>query len=221
MARLKQVNQVRRRRSAAAVQATTLREPRQLEGNYTSNRGGYAIYDGRVFLDTIRQPRPLVEAVRDAYSRRGHAHLSCTCAPTLATFQNDDYNAWSIKYFQDHSQPCPKHVDEAAVAHLRVATILVAAHQTRTCFERMYGQLLHLPHQDLLRIRVRNVRVGARAGFADPARTLTRGAAPTTLPGEVIEPHATMENSLVSRAALRAGPAGPHECAGQQGRSTG
>jgi hypothetical protein len=37
----------------------------------------------------------------------------------------------------------------------------------------------------------------------------------------MIEPQATLEHVRVGRAALRAGPAGPHECAGQSGRSTG
>ena len=79
------------------------------------------------------------------------------------------------------------------------------AHLTRTCPERTYGHLLQLPLQDLL--RTRDGRVGAGGGPADPARTSTEGATPTTPPGEVIEPHATTEHSRVSRAAPRAGPA--------------
>ncbi len=92
-----------------------------------------------------------------------------------------------------------------AVAHQGVATILVAAHLTRTSPEMMYGQLLQLPHQDLL--RTRDISVGAGGGSADPAKTLTRGAAPNTPPGGVIEQHATMEHGLVSQAALMARPA--------------
>ncbi len=107
----------------------------------------------------------------------------------LQVSEDDDYNrqsgrhigevqpqdAWSIKFFQDSQLPCPKHDDEAAVAPLRV-TIILAAHLTRTPPERMYvlGQLLQLPHQDLL--RTRDVGVCPGGGLADPTRTLTSGA---------------------------------------------
>ncbi len=112
---------------------------------------------------------------------------------------------WSIEFFQDLLL-CPKHVGRTAVA-LRVATIFVAAHltRTRTSPERMCGQLLQLPHQDLLRTRY--VRVCARWGSADPAKILTEVAALTTPPGGVIKQHATMEHSQARQAALRAGPA--------------
>jgi hypothetical protein len=106
--------------------------------------------------------------------------------------------------FQNQPLPCHKHVGATAVAHLRVATIFVAAHLTRTFPERTYRQPLQQPIQDLLRIR--DVRVGARGGSADAARTSTEGAAPTTPPGEVIDRMRQLEHSRVSRAALRAGP---------------
>jgi hypothetical protein len=112
-------------------------------------------------------------------------------------------DARSIGVFEDRPLPYHQHVGATAVAHLRVATIFVAAHLTRTSPDRTYGQLLHLPHQDLL--RTRDVRVGAGGGSADAARNLTERAAPTTPLGGVIESHATMEHSRVSRAALRAG----------------
>ncbi len=98
-----------------------------------------------------------MEAVRDTYSRRGNTHCS-------KVSEDDDYSrrrgrhidevqpqdAWSIKFSQDSLLSCPKHVDKAAVAHLQVATNFVAAHLTRSSFERVYGELLQLSHQDLL-----------------------------------------------------------------------
>jgi hypothetical protein len=157
----------------------------------------------------MRTTDAAVAAVRTS---RAHGHEPWQVS------EDDDHNrrrgrraATSVKckclehqVFKDCLLPCPKHIEEAAVAHLRVATIFVAEYLTRTSFERMYGQLLQLPHQDLL--RTRDKRVGAGEGSTDPARTLTGGAAPTTPPGGVIEPHATMEYGRVSRAAPLAGP---------------
>jgi hypothetical protein len=61
----------------------------------------------------------------------------------------------------------------------------MAVHLTRTFPERMYGQLLQLPLQDLL--RTWDVSVGAGGGSAHSARTSTEGAAPTTPHGAVID----------------------------------
>jgi hypothetical protein len=51
--------------------------------------------------------------------------------------------------------------------------------------------------------------------------TLTRGAAPTTTPGGVIEPHATMEHGRASLAAQQAGPATTARTFGPAGPSHG
>jgi hypothetical protein len=115
------------------------------------------------------------------------------------------HDARSIRIFQDRQLSCHKHVRATAVAHLRVATIFVAAHLTRTSPERTFGQQLQQPLQDLL--RTLDACVGAGGGSADPARTSTEEAASTTPPGGVIEQHAAMEHSRVSRADLRAEPA--------------
>ncbi len=110
--------------------------------NYTSNRGGRATFNGCVRLDTSGT-RPLVETVRAAYSRCGHAYLTFACVLPLAGFPE---MATSIvrgastsrqcyprcpehQVFQDWPLPCPKHVGATA-------TIFVAAQPTGTSPER-------------------------------------------------------------------------------------
>jgi hypothetical protein len=98
----------------------------------------------------------------------------------------------------------------------------------------MYGQLLQLPHQDLLRAiatttsrppsnpgRKCRRRRGLGRSSKDPARTSTKGAAPATPSGGVIEQHATMEHSRISRAALLAGAATVARMCGPAGPSRG
>jgi hypothetical protein len=145
--------------------------------NYSSNRGGHATYDGRVRLDTISLEsgnqdcswRPYVMRTPDAAMRTSAA---CVHQPWQCS-RDGDYNrrrgrhirevipqdARSINFFQEWPLPCHKHEDATAVAHLRVASIFVAAHLTRTFPERTYGQLLQLPLQNLL--RTWDERVGA------------------------------------------------------------
>jgi hypothetical protein len=84
-----------------------------------------------------------------------------------------------------------------------------------------YGMARVQMHQDLKLLQTWDVRVGAGGGSADPARTSTEGAAPTTPPGGVIEPRATMEHGRVSRAALRAWPATVARKCGPAGPSRG
>ncbi len=86
--------------------------------------------------------------------RTPHAALPTSAAYVHQPWQvseDDDYNrwrgrhigemqlqdAWSIKFFQDRSLQCPKYDDEVTVAHLRVATIFMAAHLTTISIKRM------------------------------------------------------------------------------------
>ena len=106
-------------------------------------------------------------------------------------------DARSIKLFQDQPLPCPKHVGATA-------TIFVAAQPTGTSPERTTDGCCYYHFKTSFKP---DGSVGAGGGSADPARTSTEGAAPTTPPGGVIDRMRQLEHSRVSRAAPRAGPA--------------
>ena len=100
--------------------------------------------------------------------------------------------------FQDLQLPCPKHVGATAA-------IFVAAQPPEPLPERTTdGGCCYYHFKTSFKP---DGSVGAGGGSADPARTSTEGAAPTTPPGGVIDRMRQLEHSRVSRAALRAGPA--------------
>jgi hypothetical protein len=155
------------------------------------------------------------------------------CAPhrrmctTLGMFSRDgDFNrrrglyikevqpqdAWSIKFFQDLPLQCPTHV--------------LARRQQ---FSLRSNQPEPLPRG--LRTAVatttsrppssRDGSVGAGGGSADPARTSTEGAAPTTPPGGVID-HMRQGSIVWSVRPLRGpGRQRSHASAGQADRPEG
>ncbi len=92
----------------------------------------------------MHTPDSAVRASREHVYEPGQVseddNYNCRRGCHIGEVQSQD--TWSIKFFQDSWPPCPKHVDKAAMAHVQVATIFMAAHMTRTCFERMYGQPL-------------------------------------------------------------------------------
>ena len=106
-------------------------------------------------------------------------------------------DARSIKFFQDRPLPCPKHVGATA-------TIFVAAQPPEPLPERTTDGCCFYHFKTSFKP---DGSVGAGGGSADPARTSTEGAAPTTPPGGVIDRMRQLEHSRVSRAAPRAGPA--------------
>jgi hypothetical protein len=120
-------------------------------------------------------------------------------------------DALSIKFFQDRPLPCPKHVGATA-------TIFVAAQPTGTSPERTTDGCCYYHFKTSFKP---DGSVGAGGGSADPARTSTEGAAPTTPPGGVIDRMRQLEHSRVSRAAPRAGPATVARKCGPAGPSRG
>jgi hypothetical protein len=86
-------------------------------------------------------------------------------------------DARSIKFFQDRPLPCPKHVGATA-------TIFVAAQPTGTSPERTTDGCCYYHFKTSFKP---DGKCGPGGGSADPARTSTEGAAPTTPPGGVID----------------------------------
>jgi hypothetical protein len=86
-------------------------------------------------------------------------------------------DARSIKFFQDQQLPCPKHVGATA-------TIFLAAQPTGTFPERTADCCCYYHFKTSFKPKG---SVGAGGGSADPARTSTEGANPTTPPGGVID----------------------------------
>jgi hypothetical protein len=114
-------------------------------------------------------------------------------------------DALSIKIFQDLPLPCPKHVGATA-------TVFVAAQPTGTSPERTKDGCCHYHFKTSFKPVA---SVGAGGGSADPARTSTEGAAPTTPPGDVID---RMRHwSIVGSVGPLHGPdrQRSHGCAGQ------
>jgi hypothetical protein len=180
--------------------------------NYTSNRGGHATFNGCVRLDhDTSGTRPFVKAVRDAYSRCGHAYHATACVlplagcPELATSIAGGVSISRPCYprclehqvFQDRQLPCPKHVGATA-------TFFVAAQPTGTSPERTTDGCCYYHFKTSF---MPDRSVGAGKGSADPARTSTEGAAPINPPGGVIDCMRQSEHSRVSRAALSTGRA--------------
>ena len=202
--------------------------------NYTSNRGGHAAFNGSVRLDTSGT-RPFVEAVlvrtpdaamrtspshvyylgrlsRDGdYNRRkgGFPSMATSIAGGASTARQCYPRCPEHQVFQDRPLPCPKHVGATA-------TIFVAEQPTGTSPERTTDGCCYYHFKTSFKP---DGSVGTGGGSADPARTSTEGAAPTTPPGGVIDRMRQLEHSRVSRAAPRAGsatvarkcgPAGPY-----------
>ncbi len=86
-------------------------------------------------------------------------------------------DARSIKFFQYRPLPCPKHDGVTA-------TIFVEEQPTGTSPERTKDSYCHYHFKTSFKP---DGSVGAGGGSADPARTSTEGAAPTTPPGGVID----------------------------------
>jgi hypothetical protein len=123
-------------------------------------------------------------------------------------------DARSIKFFQDRQLQCPKHVGATA-------TIFVAAQPTRTSPERTKDGCCHYHFKTSFKP---DGSVSARGGSADPARTSTEGAAPTTPPGGVID--LMLKWSIVGSVRPLHWPGqqrspGSHASAGQPGRPEG
>jgi hypothetical protein len=134
-----------------------------------------------------RSWRPYVMHTPDAAMRTSPSHVY----HPWQVFYDGDFNrrrglcikevlpqdARSIKFFQDRPLPCPKHVGATA-------TIFVAAQPTGTSPDRTKDGCCHYHFKTSFKP---DRSVGAGAGSADPARTSTEGAAPTTQPGGVID----------------------------------
>ena len=120
-------------------------------------------------------------------------------------------DARSIKFFQDRPLPCPKHVGATA-------TIFVAAQPTGTSPERTTDGCCYYHFKTSFKP---DGSVGAGGGSADPARTSTEGAAPTTPPGGVID--RMRQGSIVGSVGPLHGPGRQrsHASAGQPGRPEG
>jgi hypothetical protein len=192
--------------------------------NYTSNRGFHATFNGCFLLDTSGT-RPSMDTVRDVYSRCGHAYLTVACVLPLAGFlrwrlQSQEgplhqgsatQDARSIKFFQVRPLPCPKH-DGA------MATIFVAAQTTGTSPKRTKDCCCHYPFKTSFK---QDRSVCAGLGLADPARTSTEGAAPTTPPKGVIG--RMRQGSIVGSVGPLHGPCRKrsHASAGQPDRPEG
>jgi hypothetical protein len=117
-------------------------------------------------------------------------------------------DARSIKFFQDRSLPCPKHVGATA-------TIFVAAQPTGTSPERIMDGYCHYHFKTSFKPEI---SVGAGGGSADPARASSEGAAPTTPPGGVID--SMRQGSIVGSVWPLHGPGRqrPQASAGQPDR---
>jgi hypothetical protein len=111
--------------------------------------------------------------------------------------------------FQDRPLPCPKHVGATA-------TIFVAAQPPEPLPERTTDGCCYYHFKTSFKP---DGSVGAGGGSADPARTSTEGAAPTTPPGGVID---RMRHwSIVGSVGPLHGPGRQrsHASAGQPGRT--
>jgi hypothetical protein len=170
-----------------------------------------------------RSWRPYVMRTPDAAVRPCVPHRRmCTTLgrfPTMATsiaggplYQGSaTQDARSIKFFQDLPLLCPKHVGATA-------TIFVAAQPNGTTPERTTDGCCHYHFKTSFKP---DRSVSAGGGSADPARTSTEGAAPTTPPGGVID--CMRHWSIVGSVGPFHGPGRQrsHASAGQPGSLTG
>jgi hypothetical protein len=182
--------------------------------NYTSNRGGHATNDGRMRLDTIRQPRPLVE--RDAYSQRGH-RTSAACVHQISqVFQRWRLQSPEGPLHQGSATPrCPEHQvfprPASTVSQARWRDSSSSSNNFRGCAsdqslsrEDVWTAVATTPSRPPSNP---GRTCWCRRGLGRCSKDLNRRSCPDYQPGGVIELHVTMEHSRVSRAALRTGPA--------------
>jgi hypothetical protein len=190
--------------------------------NYTFNRGGHTTFNGSVRLDTSGT-RPFVEAVCDAYSRCCHAYLTVACVLPLAGFPE---MATSIAGGGSISRQCYPRCPEHEVFPRPAATVSQARWRDGNNFcggatnrnlsrERTKDGCCHYHIKTSFKP---DGSVGAGGGSADPARTSTEGAAPTTPPGGI---DSMQYWSIVGSVGPLHGPGRqrPHASAGQPGRT--